>query len=363
MTDPRTSSFFVKDIENQLKSLSRVEKLVFVGRIWPRSSLTPENFDERAYDSFFQYLGDELGPLYQHRLRFAAETFDSTSDLIQFLSDHRSETLSRLLQLATERFLNVDDAAVQRSLELTVRLWLTVNVNSTILAVGPISAYEHPLDWSQDVSLSALIDKQFKKSSVGLNSNIKSRIDPAITAAYLVNVCGMKIRWTNILSDHLRFNRKSQILAVYKHKIYLLNHLKSEDGCPIPKEVLEETLDTLNLLFPFGHSSTKKLLYRENLSGFYGLGSYNRDRELDLTRYKYWREELCELIEASNEPPRSWRQLLIDRRNMMDWAAFWIAVMVLLLTLVSISCNIVQTVYTVKAYNMAVQQGKNLANG
>lgn len=363
MSNPRASSFFVKGIENKLKCLSRAEQHEFVRRIWPSSGLTLEDFDGAAYTTFFQYLGDELGPLYQHQHKFAAETFDSTADLIQILSDYRNEALSYLLQIARKRFLNHDNAAVQRSFELTVRLWLTVNINSTTLAVGPINVYDHPLDWPQNVSLNALIDSRFQKRSIRLDSNINSRIDAAITAAYLVNVCGMRIRWTDTLSDHLKYDRTGQILAVYKHKICLLNHLKSKDSCPIPREVLEETIDTLNLLFPFGDTSTKQLLYRENLGAFYGLGSCNRDRQLDLMRYKCWRGELCELIEVFNEPPKSWRQLLIDRRNMMEWAAFWITVMVLLLTLVSIPCNIAQTIYTVKAYNLAVQQGKNSASG
>lgn len=363
MPNLRTSSFFEKGIGRHLQSSSELEKFDLVRRIWPSSHLSVDDFDSEAYINFFQYLGDELEPLYHHQFQFAAETFESTSDLIYTLSDNRSQSLSALLELTGKRFLNVDEAALQRSIELSVRLWLTINVNSATLSVGPINGYECPVDWPRDDSLENLIHRQFLKAPDQLNSNVKSRIDPAFTAAYLINICGLRIRWTNTFSDHLRFDRKGQTLAVYKHKICLFNHLKAKGSCPIPSEVLEEALDTLNLLFPFGDSSTKQLLSRQILGGFYSLGNCNRDRTLDLTRYKYWREELSDLIEAFNEPPKSWRQLLIDSRNMKDWATFWIGVMVLLLTLVSIPCNIIQTIYTVKAYNVALQQMKTTGNG
>lgn len=358
-------SLLFNKIERHISSLSNAEKLVIICNIWPHPPyphVLIEDFDQAAYDSYFQYLGDELGPLCEQKFRFAAATFDNIPHLIRILSNHRSETLSSLLQLTRKSFLNVDVAALQRSIELTVRLWLTVNVNSAMLAVGPINAYERPLDWPLSVSLECLIRSQFEMSSLGSGSHVKSRIDPAFTAADLVYVCGMGIRWTNNLSDHLIFDRKGRTVSVYKHKVCLLHHLKAKDGCPIPREILEETLDTLNLLFPFGDSSTKQLLSREGLSSFYSLGSCNRDRQLDLTRYKYWREELSDLIEAFNEPPKSWRQLLIDSRNMKDWATFWIGVMVLFLTLVTIPSSIVQTIYTVKGYNLALQQAKSAVN-
>lgn len=42
-----------------------------------------------------------------------------------------------------------------------------------------------------------------------------------------------------------------------------------------------------------------------------------------------------------------------DRRNKMNFATFWIAVLVLVLTIVSIACGTVSTLYSVKQYNLA----------
>jgi len=229
-------------------------------------------------------------------------------------------------------------------------------VNSPSAAVGSIFRHEDNFAWPAEISLNGLIQNQFPRTPLGGDTKVLSRIDPAFTAAYLVNICRIKLHWTNNLSNHLEFDRKRWILSVYQHKICLLNHIKAEEDTLIPKDILEEALDTLILLFPFGDSSIKRLLARNGQSVFYGLGNCNRNRSLNLARYEYWNEEVQDLIDAFNEPPRSWKQLITDRRNMMDWAAFWIAVMVGVLTLVSIPCNIVQAVYSVKSYHLTTMQ-------
>jgi len=358
-----SSSFFIKSIAEALNELSREEKYKLVSKFWPHSGLLLEQFNEDDYNAFIRYLGGELSLLHQHRHKFAVETFDATIELVQFLKDHRSKSLSSLIQTLNERFLNFDEKAIQRSLELSIRLGLTLNVNSPSVAVGSIFRHESNFEWPAETSLDSLIQNQFSKTILGGDTKARSRIDPAFTAAYLVNICGIKLHWTNNLSNHLEFDRKGQILTIYQHKICLINHIKAEEDTLVPKDVLEEALDTLVLLFPFGDSSIKQLLARDGQSAFYGLGNCNRNRSLDLARYKYWNEELQDLIDAFNEPPRSWKQLLTDRRNMMDWAAFWIAVMVAVLTLVSIPCNIVQAVYSVKGYHLTLMQANITSQG
>lgn len=91
---------------------------------------------------------------------------------------------------------------------------------------------------------------------------------------------------------------------------------------------MNEILDALNLLFPFGNVATKQLLLKENQQPLYQLGSCGRARNLDLNHYEYFREELEHLIESFNRPPWTWKQLATDRRNKMEWTLFWVTVMV-----------------------------------
>lgn len=184
-------------------------------------------------------------------------------------------------------------------------------------------------------------------------------VDMKFSAAYLVRVCGMSIQWTDCLSDHLATDSQGKVLTIYKHKIFLPNHLKSNEPYPILRSVLEEALDTLNLLFPFGDAATRQLLAREKQLGFYGLGGCKRDRDLNIQRYRHWREELDSLVDSFNRPPRTWKQLVTDRRNPKDYITFWLTVMVALMTVVRIPGNIISAMFAVKAYQVQLAQGSN----
>ncbi|KAF2176937.1 hypothetical protein K469DRAFT_733156 [Zopfia rhizophila CBS 207.26] len=320
---------------SDISSLSKTQKRELVNLLWPKSHLR------------------------QHQHQLGSETVDATIAHVQFLRSHLSQPLSRIIADVSKGFLNIDKDSIQQLLELSVRIWLTINVNSPSIVIGPTMAHEMPLRWPQSISLASLIGNQFTKDNAGMRSTKRTRLDRSFTASYLVNVCGMTLRWTDTLTDHLRSNASKETLIVYKHKICLVNHLEAATECPIPKDVLEEALDSLNLLFPFGDASTKKLLAGEGLHEFYRLGNCGRERQLDVSRYEYWGNELDDLVELFRSPPRTWKQLATDRRNKLEWAAFWITVMVAVLTLVSIPCNIIQATYSVKAYHATLAQDNN----
>ena len=138
------------------------------------------------------------------------------------------------------------------------------------------------------------------------------------------------------LADQLSFDKRRCIITVYEHKICLLNHSKDPDSL-IPHTTLYGAIDTLNLLFPFGDSSTHELIHREQKMPLYRLGFCNRPRMVALADYDVWRTRLADLVEVFNELPRDLKQLLNDRRNVSGWATFWIGIFVLMLTLVSVT--------------------------
>lgn len=88
----------------------------------------------------------------------------------------------------------------------------------------------------------------------------------------------------------------------------------------------------------------------------YGLGLCNRARRLDMGGYRVWRSQIAGLIEIFNEPPRNLWQLLSDKRDLKEWATFWLGLMVFVLTIVSIVTGTVSSVYAVKQYNLARAQ-------
>ena len=125
MTLLRTSSFFVKTIAQDLQTLPRAQKFQLVNLFWPQAGLTIGHFHVDSYTNFFEYIGDELGELRHHQSRFATDNFDRIAELIQTLRQHSAKPLSRLISDLQSSFLNVDENAIKRSIELTVRLWLT----------------------------------------------------------------------------------------------------------------------------------------------------------------------------------------------------------------------------------------------
>jgi hypothetical protein len=144
-------------------------------------------------------------------MKFAAETIDAMVDLIQVLRSNVDKPQKVVLQRVRERFLDVDEAAVVRSLELTTRYWLTMNVHSECMAVGPVQADVGTVEWPSELSLKDLVESQFQSSHMDEWSNqkySKTQLDPSFMASSLVGICGIKISWTHNLADHLNFNKR-----------------------------------------------------------------------------------------------------------------------------------------------------------
>jgi hypothetical protein len=241
-------------------------------------------------------------------------------------------------------------------MELAVRLWLTINTHSAGIHVGAVLTESAPIDWDLSISLEQLLKFQFAGRGATHRNGDPSRFEQRLTAAYLVQTCGVTLQWSDDIASHLEFDLERLSLTVYRHKALLVSRLESTPVNPIPKDILEEVLSTLDLLFPFGDKATRSLLFKENQQSLYTLGSYKIDVELDLARYKCYGSKLGRLMTSFDKAPRTWRQLAFDRRNKLEWSAFWVTVMVALLTMISIPCNIIQATYSVKAYQATIAQ-------
>jgi hypothetical protein len=205
------------------------------------------------------------------------------------------------------------------------------------------------------VTLQELTKSLFLRNRTPLSGNLEIVMDPRFTAAHLVKVCNIKLNWTDNLADHLRFDKKYRVLTMYKHKICLVNHYESEGIAIIPQDILLEALDTLNLLFPFSDESTRELLLKEK-QPFWSLGNCKRERELDLSKYSYWGDQLTELHRVFHEPPHNWWQLLIDRRDKKEYVTLMIAILAFILALFSLILGAISAVYAVKQYNLGIAQ-------
>lgn len=351
MTDIK---LFAATFPTRLRQLRLDERTELVKRCWPTADLASLWHDDAT---FFDHLENEVDRIKHQQERFAVDTLEGVIVIIDLMKRATPRQLSELVQALKYTYPDSDEKAIQRSLELCIRLWLTLNINSPSLAVGSTSRLEIPMTWRCDLSIKDLVQSRWNDPR-GRKSTSETQIDDAFTAAYLVNVCGMSLQWTEYLSDHLTIDPQRKVLTLYKYKVYLRNRIMAKDEHPLPGDLVEEALDTLNLLLPFPDPATKKLLARHGQLGLYQYGTLARGRKLDLGAYRFWREELETLAETFSRPPQTWKQLATDRRNLMDWAAFWVTAMVAVMTLVSVPCNLIQATYSVRAYNVAVAEAK-----
>lgn len=117
----------------------------------------------------------------------------------------------------------------------------------------------------------------------------------------------------------------------------------------MPLKVLEETKLSLDLLFPFWDSRTAAFLAKEK-QNFHEHGPFEVARNLTLLDFDHWRDRLLELHEeVFQSPPVTWAQLWRDRRNPQQFWTFWIAIMILALTIFSTVAAIIQAWASLKA--------------
>ena len=61
--------------------------------------------------------------------------------------------------------------------------------------------------------------------------------------------------------------------------------------------------------------------------------------------FDHWRDRLLEVYDVVfTSPPASWKQLMLDRRSPQQFWTFWIALLILALTLVQTGTGIKQAI-------------------
>ncbi|PVH77514.1 hypothetical protein DL98DRAFT_361449, partial [Cadophora sp. DSE1049] len=173
------------------------------------------------------------------------------------------------------------------------------------------------------------------------------QLDHTFTVANMHRLSGIDVEWTPCLADHLRFNKRRRLLRIYPFKQILLDHLHL---ALLPESVLRETLLSLSLLFPQGDVATEDFMLQHDHT-FHLEGRFNESRPQNLADFDHWRNRLLEVHQIFHSPPVGWTQIWADRRNPLQWYTFWIAIVLLVLTVVfSIISTVVGILQTCLAY-------------
>jgi hypothetical protein len=214
------------------------------------------------------------------------------------------------------------------------------------------------IQWDDRSALVDFIAGNFPRAT----TSGSAQLDHTFTAANMNRLSGIDIEWTPCLADHLRFDKRRRLLRVYPFKQILIDHLgmwgsKSERGdysssrfatplticlnnptksrsrTVLPLSVLKETLLSLNLLFPHWDTLTDNFMLQHDQT-FHRDGPFDDPRPLNLSDFDHWRNRLLELHQIFHSPPVGWTQIWADRRNPLQWYTFWIAIVILILTII-----------------------------
>ncbi|KAH8758063.1 hypothetical protein F5882DRAFT_431958 [Hyaloscypha sp. PMI_1271] len=151
------------------------------------------------------------------------------------------------------------------------------------------------------------------------------RLENNFHVCNIERIAGLEVQLTTNLCDHLLLREDIRVVYVFHHAAFLQSH---KGNSVFPDGFVEETLQTLALLFPKGNRQVEKWYKKKDKVeelDFTVLKVSHPWRRID--GYEYWRDRLVTLKEAFDDSrPRSFGQWWHDRRDATQWYAVWIAV-------------------------------------
>ncbi|CZR37436.1 uncharacterized protein FPRO_02304 [Fusarium proliferatum ET1] len=191
------------------------------------------------------------------------------------------------------------------------------------------------LDNSIDLAASLLLMISFCSFTSSQLAKENVKMEKIFTARNLCRIAGLDIVWTDNLVDHLRLTDDDCRVHVFHHASFLHVQQQSADSL-LPKGLADETLQTLALLFPSSDVETRKWFSKLDADidrRAIQCGQLKTDHR-QTEKFRFWNDRLVVLKQVFDEAqPKSLSQWWHDRRNGVQWYTFWVAVLVLVLTI------------------------------
>lgn len=144
---------------------------------------------------------------------------------VRMMRDNSEKSKEEINEMVSALLDSSDSAAVDRSIDLCVRLWLMINVrDSKAQSLRPLDTC---LKWSIKESLVVFVESIFEAGPARALSPREARFDVDFTVAWMTNICGLRIHWTRSIHDHLLLDRRRRILSIfaYEHQVEYANSL------------------------------------------------------------------------------------------------------------------------------------------
>jgi hypothetical protein len=201
---------------------------ILIGKAMLRETF--EAADLHSFERYFRYYEQELGlqnfGKMAKALRPTPLAVKTHADVIHVVNAIRTRQDSTKLELRLQLAQHFDRAnsdEIDRSIDLGVRLWTMVNVREPRLKL--LAPQTEPISWQCSATLRSLLAQTFPRSRWQLEVK-DSRLHPSFTAAFMTDICGLQLEWTDCLADHLRLDRREKALRIYSYKSVLQYRLK-----------------------------------------------------------------------------------------------------------------------------------------
>jgi hypothetical protein len=107
----------------------------------------------------------------------------------------------------------------------------------------------------------------------------------------------------------------------------------------LPFDFIQETKETLAMILPKSDKDTRKWFFKLQTNNRLDPGAIRcpsvGSDAYRIGHYKYWRSRMAELKSAyDGHQPKTPIQVWRDNRHVVQWWAFWLAALVLVLTIV-----------------------------
>jgi len=289
----------------------------------------PDAIDLDAYWTY--YTKECSNALHDSGRHVATRTHADIIDCVSMLRSGmlRDDIKSALHSRLSSQHTN-EDEMLDNSIDLAASLLLMANFGSYSYGFSGQSS----VCWNKG-SLQEFLQRYFEPERKLANENVK--LEKIFKASNLDRIAGLEIVWTDNLADHLRMTDDDKRVHIFHHASFLEAQRTSVNSL-LPDGLAEETMRTLALLCPTCDVETKQWMSGPRHEGLdkriSQCGRLKTDnRRVD--RFVFWRDRLVMLKQAFDEAqPKTIRQWWYDSRNGVQWYTFWVAVLVLLLTVV-----------------------------
>ncbi|KAH8598463.1 hypothetical protein B0O99DRAFT_591746 [Bisporella sp. PMI_857] len=302
-----------------------------INQFWyrkPLLQLQHDNFDWNAY--FVYYTKQCIQALHNRGRHISARTHQDIIEITHHLKELSTKDVAKQIlrsKLTTRKSAN-EEELLDGSVNLAARLLLMMDIG--VLQLG--FSGRRQLVWREG-SLRDFVHSYFNYPQMIAHDNIK--LEKVFTARNLGRIAGIEIVWTDNLADHLcMVGDDDKKVAIFHHASFL----KCQQSQIFPDGLIQETLNTLALLFPSSDKDTEQWFARlpdsVQLDGKVIKCGQLRAQKRQIKNFKFWHDRLVILKQVFDQSrPATLKQWWCDRRNGVQWYTFWVAILVLLLTI------------------------------